>query len=532
LSAVRGLTVKGASPGCGASRTDVTDNTRMDTRAAAPVAPEAVTAAPAERWVNSFAALGEAFYTRLAPQPLPQPWLAAFSPQAARLLGWPDDAPDSMPQFVDVFAGAAAWPGMQPLATVYSGHQFGVWAGQLGDGRALLLGEYDGPQGRWEVQLKGSGRTPYSRMGDGRAVLRSSIREFLCSEAMAGLGIPTTRALCITASDLPVVRETVETAAVVTRLAPSFVRFGHFEHFAYNGRPQELRQLADYVIGRFYPECREAPNAYAALLRAVTLRTADLLAAWQAVGFCHGVMNTDNMSILGWTIDYGPFGFLDAFDPGHICNHSDHGGRYAYGRQPGIALWNLYCLGQALLPLIGDSDETLAALDVYHARFAQQWQARLAAKLGLRRFEEGDEALANRLFALMSASRCDFTLFFRRLSRLPLAAGAPEADATVRDLFVDRDAFDGWAAQWRARLARDARPDAERAAAMNAVNPKYVLRNYLAETAIRQAKTGDTGEIARLLQVLQHPYDEQPAHDAYAAPPPDWAAGIEVSCSS
>ena len=259
---------------------------------------------------------------------------------------------------------------MDPLASVYSGHQFGVWAGQLGDGRALWLGEVDTAAGPLEIQLKGAGLTPYSRMGDGRAVLRSSIREFLCSEAMHALGMPTTRALCVTGSALPVRREEIETAAVLTRVAPSFIRFGHFEHFASQERDAELRRLADFVIEHHYPACREAANPYAALLAAVAARTATLMAQWQAVGFCHGVMNTDNMSILGLTIDYGPFGFLDAFDPGHICNHSDHEGRYAWARQPNVALWNLHALAQALLPLIGDTDAALAALEAYQGRFA------------------------------------------------------------------------------------------------------------------------------------------------------------------
>ncbi|MDD2846098.1 MAG: YdiU family protein, partial [Rhodoferax sp.] len=292
-------------------------------------------------WNNTFAALGPAFFTRLAPTPLPAPhWVGRNDALAQELglnLDWfhSEDA-------LQVFSGNQPLAGTTPLASVYSGHQFGVWAGQLGDGRAILLGETAGGQ---EVQLKGSGLTPYSRMGDGRAVLRSSIREFLCSQAMHALGIATTRALCITGSPEPVRRESIETAAVVTRTAPSFIRFGHFEHFAARNRLTELRQLADYVIDRHYPQCRGTTefegNAYAALLQAVSERTATLAAQWQAVGFCHGVLNTDNMSMLGLTIDYGPFQFLDAFDPGHICNHSDTHGRYAFDRQPNVVYWNV-----------------------------------------------------------------------------------------------------------------------------------------------------------------------------------------------
>ena len=283
-------------------------------------------------WTNRFAALGERFYTRLSADPLPDPHWVVASDDCARLLELPEDWMHRG-EALQVFSGNALWSGMQTLASVYSGHQFGVWAGQLGDGRALWLGEVDTADGPQEIQLKGSGRTPYSRMGDGRAVLRSSIREFLCSEAMHHLGIPTTRALCITGSGLPVRREEIETAAVCTRVAPSFIRFGHFEHFAHTADdPDALRRLADFVIDEHYPACRDAPQPYAALLEAVTRRTAELMAQWQAVGFCHGVMNTDNMSILGLTIDYGPFGFLDAFDPGHICNHSDERGRYGATR--------------------------------------------------------------------------------------------------------------------------------------------------------------------------------------------------------
>ena len=291
-------------------------------------------------WQKGFAALGSGFYTELRPTPLPSPHWVGASHSVAQLLGLPEGWHQSE-EALQALTGNQVFEGSTPLASVYSGHQFGVWAGQLGDGRAILLGELAGGH---EIQLKGAGRTPYSRMGDGRAVLRSSIREFLCSEAMHGLGIPTSRALCITGSPGLVRREELETAAVVTRVAPSFVRFGHFEHFAANDQEEQLRTLADYVIDRYYPECRSPAatspwggNPYAALLHSVSERTAQLMAQWQAVGFCHGVMNTDNMSILGLTLDYGPFQFLDAFVPGHIGNHSDHHGRYAYNRQPNLA---------------------------------------------------------------------------------------------------------------------------------------------------------------------------------------------------
>ncbi|MES3014982.1 MAG: YdiU family protein [Pseudomonadota bacterium] len=484
-------------------------------------------------WPNRFRALGEAFFTALPAEPLPDPHWVATSADCAALLGLPTDwATRSDLNALDVLSGNRLWPGMQPLASVYSGHQFGVWAGQLGDGRALWLGEMNTPAGPMEIQLKGAGRTPYSRMGDGRAVLRSSIREFLGSEAMHGLGIPTTRALCITGSALPVRREAIETAAVVTRVAPSFIRFGHFEHFAHHELHGELRRLADFVIAHHCPACRDAANPYVALLEQVTLRTAALMADWQSVGFCHGVMNTDNMSILGLTIDYGPFGFLDQFDPGHICNHSDHQGRYAWARQPNVGFWNLHALAQGLMPLIEDSDLALAALETYKTAFADALLARWRAKLGLQAGEDADRELIDDLLRLMAADRCDFTITFRRLAGFSADAGA--ANDAIRDMFMDRAAFDAWAQRYTERLARESSIDGDRALRMNRVNPKFILRNHLAEVAIRDAQAGDFAETQRLLKVLQHPFDEQDAaaSDAYAGFPPEWAQSIEVSCSS
>ncbi|MCZ4306256.1 YdiU family protein [Zoogloeaceae bacterium G21618-S1] len=481
---------------------------------------------------NSFARLPEAFYTRLAPWGLPDARLVVASDAAAALIGLHPDAL-AAPAFVDAFAGNTPLPGSDTLAAVYSGHQFGAWAGQLGDGRAHLLGEIRTPHGPWELQLKGAGRTPYSRMGDGRAVLRSSIREFLCSEAMAALGIPTTRALSLVASELPVPRETMETAAVVTRMAPSFVRFGSFEHWMANKRPDELRQLADYVIDRFYPAARETADPALAMLAEVSRRTAALMAQWQAVGFMHGVMNTDNMSILGLTLDYGPFAFMDGFDANHICNHTDRGGRYRYSAQPHVAHWNLQALGHALTPLIGDADALFDTIDnAFVDTYNREFLARLGAKLGLTDTRDGDEALIGRLLGLLHAHHTDYTLFFRALAELPAADGTPAQDAPVRDLLPDRAAGDAWLAQWRARLATEARPDAERRTAMHAVNPKYVLRNWVAETAIRAAQAGDFAPLHRIHACLQRPFDDQPEYAEFAAPPPDWAQSLSVSCSS
>ena len=463
------------------------------------------------------------------PTPLPAPYFVAASARAAQLVGLTAEQL-ATEDFVAVFTGNQVPARAMPLSAVYSGHQFGVWAGQLGDGRAILLGELAGADGPMEVQLKGAGLTPYSRMGDGRAVLRSSIREFLCSEAMAALGIPTTRALTITGSNQPVIRESMETAAVATRMARSFVRFGSFEHWFYRDRPEELRVLADYVIGTFYPELAGAANPYQALLTEVTRRTARLIAQWQAVGFMHGVMNTDNMSILGLTLDYGPFGFMEAFDSQHICNHTDQQGRYSYANQPQIGHWNCFALGQALLPLIGSVEDAQDALGVYEAEFATKIDELLHAKLGLGMFYENDRTLFESMFSLMHENHVDFTQFFRKLARLQVEQ--PELDAPVRDLFLDRAAFDAWALTYRARLRKELRSNAERARAMDQVNPKYVLRNYLAQIAIEKAQNKDFSEVAKLLSVLERPFDEQPENEAYAALPPDWASHLEVSCSS
>lgn len=463
------------------------------------------------------------------PTPLPAPYFVAASARAAELVGL-DPSLLAREDFVSVFTGNTVPERAKPLSAVYSGHQFGVWAGQLGDGRAILLGELATSAGSMELQLKGAGLTPYSRMGDGRAVLRSSIREFLCSEAMAALGIPTTRALMITGSDQGVMRETVESSAVATRMAPSFVRFGSFEHWYARQRPDELRTLADYVIKAFYPELAGEPNPYKALLAEVTRRTAHMIAHWQAVGFMHGVMNTDNMSILGLTLDYGPFGFMEAFDSQHICNHTDQQGRYSYANQPDVGHWNCYKLGQALLPLIGTVEDAQEALDVYQGAFATKIDELLHAKLGLDVVMEEDAELFAAMFALLDRHHVDFTQFFRKLGMLQV--DQPELDAPVRDLFIERDAFDAWSAMYRARLRKQPRTDIERRRAMDAVNPKFVLRNYLAQVAIDKANNKDFSEVAKLLAVLEHPFDEQHENEAYAALPPDWASHLEVSCSS
>ena len=486
-------------------------------------------------WQPGFAQLGPAFLTHLPPTALPNAHWVARSHAVAQLTGLPPGFLETE-QALQAFTGNAVLPGSQPYASVYSGHQFGVWAGQLGDGRALHLGE---TTAGWELQLKGAGRTPYSRGGDGRAVLRSSIREFLCSEAMHALGIPTTRALCLTASDAPVYREAAETAAVVTRAAPSFIRFGHFEHFAARDLRQPLQQLADYVIARYYPDCADGwrspegtplGNPYAALLHAVGQRTAQLMAHWQAVGFCHGVMNTDNMSILGLTLDYGPFQFLDTFNPGHICNHSDHQGRYAFNQQPQIAYWNLFCLGQALLPLIGDEDSTVQALEAYRPAFSHAFRQRMACKLGLpdaaATHATALTPVIGQLLDLLAAQRIDYPIFWRRLS-----LSAQHGDyAPTRALFMDSARFDRWLLTYQELAAQCGQaPDA---ILMLNTNPQLVLRNHLGETAIRAAQAADYSVVQALHQALQQPFSPHPAHQDWADFPPDWASSIAISCSS
>ncbi|MEO8204446.1 MAG: protein adenylyltransferase SelO [Betaproteobacteria bacterium] len=479
---------------------------------------------------NTYSRLPPQFHTRLEPTPLPDPYLVAFNPSAGALIGL-DPAYARDPEFTAIFAGNKVPAGAAPLAAVYAGHQFGTFVPQLGDGRAILLGEALGPdRRRWDLQLKGAGRTPYSRMGDGRAVLRSTIREYLCSEAMHGLGIPTTRALAITGSDAPVVRETMETSAVLTRMAPSHVRFGSFEVFYHRKQYDQVRILADYILEQHLPELLTAEKPYVALLAEVIHRTAELVARWQAVGFCHGVMNTDNMSILGLTIDYGPFGFLDGFDWNHVCNHSDDSGRYAYNRQPQVAHWNLYCLGQALLPLM-EMEEAEAALDRFEPAFATAYLTLTRAKLGLRTAEDGDAGLVEDLLGLMQSSRSDYTILFRSLSLFDSASDA--ANEKSRNQFVEREAFDAWALRYRARLAREGSVDAERRDRMDLANPAYVLRNWMAEEAIAKARDQkDYAPIEQLRSLLADPFTEQAGMERYAAYPPEWAGGIAVSCSS
>lgn len=486
---------------------------------------------------NSYARLPEPFHSRQQPTPFANARVAAFNHAAAGLLDL-DPAAARDPQFVAALTGAAPLPGADPVAMCYSGHQFGHYVPRLGDGRAILLGEVVADDGRrWDLHLKGAGPTEYSRGGDGRAVLRSTIREYLCGEAMHGLGIPSSRSLCIIAGEEEVYREQIEPGAMLIRLAPSHVRFGSFEYFYYQNRFADLRRLADYVIDLHFPALRDEAHPYAALLREVIQRTARLIAQWQAVGFAHGVMNTDNMSILGLTLDYGPFGFLDRYEPRYICNHSDHHGRYAFDQQPGVGLFNVSCLAQAMLPLLNEDEPEAAAeharelLQAYEPALLDEYAAQMRAKLGLTANEADDRSLAADLLDLMAQNQVDYTLLFRRLCDLP--GEASQRYAPAADLFLDRDAFDQWATRYRQRLQREHSVDAQRHERMRATNPKYVLRNYMAQIAIERAqRDGDFSETEALLRLLQSPFDEHPAFEHYAGHPPDWAQDISVSCSS
>lgn len=467
---------------------------------------------------NRFARLGDTFSSKVVPDPLSNPQLVVSSAEAMELIDL-NAAEANSPLFTELFSGAKLWSASEPRAMVYSGHQFGVYNPQLGDGRGLLLGEVVNARGEhWDLHLKGAGSTPYSRMGDGRAVLRSSIREFLASEALPALGIPSSRALCVTVGDDPVYRERQERGAMLLRLAPSHIRFGHFEFFYYTKQHDALRQLIDFTLQTCYPASQQAAEPVLDMYRQVLRRTVGMVARWQAYGFCHGVMNTDNLSILGITFDFGPYAFLDDYNAGHICNHSDHEGRYAFNRQPGIAHWNLACLAQALTPFV-DVEQLKAELATVMPLYQTEYLRLMRARLGWAGEQSEDEELLQHLLQQMQASASDYHMSLRLLA---------EDDASVRDQFIDRDTFDHWRRQHQARQARDPGAMAGRLAC----NPVYVLRNYLAQQAIAAAEQNDFSEVRRLHGILRQPFTRQPGQEAYAAPPPDWGRRLEISCSS
>ena len=475
---------------------------------------------------DQFREQGDLHFSPVLPAHLDDPVMVSSNKLLAEELGI-DPAELATSEMLEIMGGNFMTANIKPIALVYSGHQFGVWAGQLGDGRAMTLGEL--PAGdssaTWDIQLKGAGPTPYSRFADGRAVLRSSIREYLCSEAMHGLGIATTRALCLVDSKSQVYREEIESGATVCRVAQSHIRFGSFEHFHYRNQPESVKALADYVIQRNFPEWAEADNKYYLMFKNCVMKTAKMIAQWQSVGFNHGVMNTDNMSIIGDTIDYGPFGFLDTYDPDHICNHSDTNGRYSFKNQPSVGLWNLNALATSLTSLI-DNEDLISALKQYEPEFLDQFRHIMAGKIGLEEYRHDDEQLINQLLGLLQINNVDYSIFFRALSAFS------DDNQSIRDQFVDREGFDAWAEKYSTRLAQQNLTDQQRQQSMNALNPKYVLRNYIAQAAIDAAKQGDYSEVHLMLNVLQSPFEEHPQAEKYAGLPPNWADQLSVSCSS
>ena len=471
---------------------------------------------------NTYARLPERFFAQTAPTPVRAPRLIRLNRPLASHLGLDPDWLAS-PAGVEVLAGSRIPAGAASIATAYAGHQFGGFVPQLGDGRAILLGEVLDQSGRrCDIQLKGAGPTRFSRRGDGRAPLGPVLREYVVSEAMAALGIPTTRALAAVATGEKVYREEPLPGAVLTRVASSHIRVGTFQFFAGRGDVAGLRLLADHVIARHYPHAAQAEQPCRALLDAVIKAQAGLIARWMLVGFIHGVMNTDNMSVAGETIDYGPCAFLDQYDPEAVFSAIDAQGRYAYLNQPTIGGWNLTRLAECLLPLLSEDDDLAVAqareaLGAYAPTFEKAYQAGLGRKLGLLAEHEGDAALGRELLKAMSAHGADFTLTFRRLSD---AVSVPEAGASVRDLFTDASAYDQWEPRWRQRLAQEGAGPAAQRAAMRAVNPAYIPRNHQVEAVIRAAvDQDDFGPFDELLTVLAKPYDDQPAFARYQEPP-------------
>ncbi len=496
-----------------------------------------------------------ACYSRVRPLPQPRAALVAFSREMAMSLGL-NPSECLSPRFTEVFSGTRLLPGMQPYAACYGGHQFGNWAGQLGDGRAINLGEVINPAGqRWSLQLKGAGPTPYSRNADGFAVLRSSVREFLCSEAMFHLRVPTTRALCLLTTGTRVERDMfydgnfkIEPGAIVCRAAPSFIRFGNFEIFAARQEHEVLKSLLDYTLRTYYPHLGQpGKESYIQWFNEVCLSTARMITEWMRVGFVHGVMNTDNMSIHGLTLDYGPYGWLEAYDPYWTPNTTDAGGRrYAFGEQPQIAQWNLLKLANAIYPLVKDAAPLEDALSRYKHVYETAWNDMMSSKLGLLAYRaESDLLLFQDLIRNLKNIETDMTIFFRRLADLEIDAqsDAETMLALVQEAFYqndicerDKPALLDWLVRYRQRLQQEQRPDETRRRQMNAVNPHYVLRNYLAQEAIEKAEAGDYSMIQELMEVLKNPYQQQAGKEHLAAKRPPWAkhkAGASMlSCSS
>lgn len=452
-------------------------------------------------------------------------WLLQNSLLATELGVGPDWF--TKPESLACMMGQQSLRGMRPFAQKYAGHQFGQYNPELGDGRGLLLGEASSDPSQREWHLKGAGRTPYSRFGDGRAVLRSSLREFLASEALHHLGIPSSRALAVAASSTTAQREQLEPCASLMRIAPSHLRFGHFEHFFYRGRFAAQRQLLDYTLRRYFPEALASAQPELALLEQIIKNTAQLVSLWQAYGFAHGVLNTDNMSIHGITFDFGPYGFIEQYQPNWICNHSDHSGRYAFDEQPSVVLWNLNALAHSFSHWLS-REQIEQALAQYQSHLLQHHLPLMAKKLGLQEYRVSDRRLIGQWLALLQQNQLDYSISFRQLAQFSTTGD----NALLRDQCLDVAAFDQFADVYRTRLLDQPLTDSERAQFMNAVNPKYILRNYLAQQAIEAAEQGDSSIAQQLYQCLQQPYTEQPEYQRFAEPAPEWAKSLSVSCSS
>ncbi len=468
------------------------------------------------KFSNPFADLPEDFFHKQNWTPFDNPKLIHFNEELAELLGFPKglNAEDLVPYI----NGNKAFKHSAPLSMAYAGHQFGSWVPQLGDGRGILLGQIQTKDGLMDLHIKGAGKTPYSRFGDGRAVLRSTIREYLCGEAMHHLGIPSSRSLIMIGSDEPVFRETTEFGAMMVRVAKTHIRFGHFEYLMHNKKSEFIPILLDHVIESYFPDLKESKDSYTDLFEKIVFSTAGLIAKWQAFGFAHGVMNTDNMSILGETFDFGPFGFLDEYNPGFICNHSDHGGRYAFNNQPSIGLWNCHALAAALKDHI-EIERTKEIINSYEHFFYDELTSIFRRKLGLTVEQADDLKLIEDFLSWMQKNKKDYTITFRDFTKDP-------------DSLFEDDEGKTWYEQYQRRLSLEQTSPEKRKKMMAKANPKFVLRNYLAQEAIQDAEKSDFTKLKNLLKVLKNPYDENLEFEDFANAPPEWGKKLEISCSS
>ncbi len=484
------------------------------------------------RFENTYAELPHEFYQKKDPVPFKSPHVVAFNENLADELGI-DPGEKQNPLLAEYLCGKKPLAGADPLAMYYAGWQFGVYNPHLGDGRALLLGQIvDERNRRWDLHLKGCGTTRFSRGFDGRATLRSSIREYLGSEALHHLGIPSTRALCVVGSTEKIDRETREPAAMILRVAETHVRFGSFEGFYHRGEPENVRALADYVIARHYPEIpRQTEEGYGLFLSATAEKTASTIAKWQAFGFTHGVMNTDNMSVTGLTIDYGPYGFLETFDRDHVSNHSDHFGRYSYGNQPAIARWNLEKFTKCLDGLVGEK-QALNAIETYNKAFSETYRKLMLRKFGFEKGKRESLRFVEKTLRMLAESGTDYHIFLRSLSDVSRDGSFGE-NPWLLELSETSERWQQWFREYAGELRENSLPDPERKKRMDSVNPRYILRNHIMETAIREAlERGDYSEIEKARRIFENPFSDQPGCESYAADSPEWARNLIVSCLS